>query len=548
MTQSSNSEMNPRILLVDNDIQARQIYEVLLQHWHYEPVIAQGEGKALIRNATLKAKQERCHLALIDLRLMDDYDEDDDSGLRLALKIGPIRKIILSGNANQKVLLDILANHKDILVINKGESAEDKHKRLEIELRKVSAFKRGVVIEPADLMDDIACTTFKSLVNGYTDQVADILAQLFPRAANLHIEKLDTGTSVAQGSGVPRPNSVVLKVYEDDREPVVVKLARATKIKIEVDNYDKYILGRLSGSFIARLERSVTLWDIGGAVYSYIGDFDVKTFSSYYEEHPLEDIQDCLNTFFTVSWGRHYDKAHDRNDLSLFELYRTVWGDWYGKRVKNFVSRETLTTLVPFGGVTLPQPIDWFKQNIAENREADRSFVDHTRVAITHGDLHGDNLLIDSRKNAWVIDFERTREGHALQDFIELEADILNRLQPYQENSTFYYQMCLLVAGQKEIRGFDENEMMFTDPGIRKALQSISILRSLALKCTGIQDARQYILGLLFNTLFRATINNAEKYRARQHCALILAGIFCHRLEHWNEPWPPEEWKPVLQK
>jgi hypothetical protein len=103
------------------------------------------------------------------------------------------------------------------------------------------------------------------------------------------------------------------------------------------------------------------------------------------------------------------------------------------------------------------------------------------------------------------------------------------------------------VARQTSIKPLEEGEMKSPDPRIRKALQTISLLRSLALKCTGIFDARQYLLGLLFNTIFRATINNNEKHRDRQIRALRLAGIFCHRLDHWNESWPPEEWKPILQ-
>ena len=542
------SNLKPRILLVDNDIRARQVYEVLLRYWDYVPVIAEGEGKSLIENAKKKARQECCHIALIDLRLMDDYDEEDVSGLKLAVTIGPIRTILLSGNPNQKVLLDILANHKDIVFINKGAAPEDKRQIVDTEMSKVCAVKRGLTIEPAMLMEEIACTTFKMLIGLYTDQVADILAQLFPAATSLRIEKLDASSDFSHASGVPRPNSVVLKVYEADLEPVVVKLARAGKIEIEVDNYKKFIHRRLSGSFIARLERSAALWDIGGALYTYIGDFDVKTFSSYYEEHPIDDIRDCLNSFFTVSWGKHYEKAREETNTYLFEMYGTVWGDWYGKRVRNFKTRNSMKTSNLYEEIRLPDPIGWFKENIAEHKAADLSLVDNTRVAITHGDLHGDNLLIDSRKNAWVIDFERTREGHALQDFIELESDILNRHQARNEDLACYYQMCLIVASQKEIQGLHENEMESLNPGIRKALQTISLLRQLAFECTGIQDARQYLLGLLFNTIFRATINNQEKYRARQYRALMLAGIFCHRLDHWNEPWPPEEWKSILQK
>jgi hypothetical protein len=541
------SERKPRVLLVDNDPRARQVYEVLLRYWNYEPVIAEGEGKHLIENAKRKARQERCHLALVDLRLMDDHDEDDVSGLNLAVNLGPLRKIILSGHPHENVLMDMLVNHKDVFFINKGKDPEEKRVDLDREMSKVSAAKRGMEIDPPALLEEIACTTFKTLIGDYTDQVADILAQLFPAATHLRIEKLDASSDISQASGVPRPNSVVLKVYEADLEPVVVKLARAGKIDIEVDNYQKFIHRRLTGSYIARLERSAALWDIGGALYTYIGDFDVKTFSSYYGEHPAEDIQDCLNSFFNVSWGKHYEKAHERPVTSLFELYESVWGNWYGKRVKNFKSRNSLRTTNIYADLGLPEPIQWFREQIAENAVEDRSIVDNTRIAITHGDLHGDNLLIDSRKNAWVIDFERTREGHALQDFIELESDILNRLHSHNDDSA-YYQMCLIVARQKKIHRLDEDEMASSDPGIRKALQTISLLRQLAVQCTGMQDARQYLLGLLFNTIFRATINNHANYRERQNRALMLAGIFCHRLDHWNDPWPPEEWKSILQK
>jgi len=419
---------------------------------------------------------------------------------------------------------------------------------LDTEVGNVSARKRGLQISPSDLLDQITQTTFGSLIEEYPDQVADIFAQLLPRASRLRIEKLDSGLFFPHASTVPRPQSVVLRVYEEGYEqPFVVKLAQAHKIKVEVERYEKFISRNIRGNFTARLERHAILWDIGGALYSYIGEFDVKTFSRYYEEHPIEDIEDCLTQFFTGSWGKHYERGREKRNVSLFDLYQETWGNWYNKRVKNFSTQD----LWQNGGINerlgLPNPIEWFKRRIAENPEQDLSIVEITREAITHGDLHGDNLLIDSQKNAWVIDFERSGEGHALQDFIELEADIINRLEAHSEDVSSYYQMCLVIACQTEVKQLDENEMESRDPGIRKALQTISVLRSLALKCTGINDARQYLLGLLFNTIFRDTINNNEKYHARQSRALMQAGIFCHRLDHWNEPWPPEEWKSVLQ-
>jgi hypothetical protein len=536
----------PRVLLVDNDKRDLESYESLLRHWGYLPVCAAGEGKALYKDGIAKALKYHCLLAVIDLRLMDDFDDEDISGLWLAEEVIPTRSIILTGYQNQEILRDFLENHKEIPFLSKSDSAQKKKDILDSEARKVCATKRGLQIEPPELMKQILQTKFGSLISKFPTQFPDILAQLFPGTTKLKMERLDSSDFFTHSSDVPRPGSVVLKVFEEDYEPVVVKLARRRKIEIEVENYERFIARRVSLGLSARLERHAELWDIGGALYSYIGDFDVVTFSRYYEDHPFEDIRECLTTFFTASWGRHYKNCKPLNNVSLFKLYKDVWGDWYTKSVKGF----STTGLWQEEGINqlpgLPNPIEWFKNWIAENPGRDASVVENTQVAVTHGDLHGDNLLIDSRKNTWVIDFERTGEGHVLQDFVELEADIINRLQAHAVKTGTFYRMCLLVAGQTEIKELDKKEMKSPDPAIRKALQTISILRTLALKCTGISDARQYLLGLLFNMIFRATINNEETYRDRQRQALLLAAIFCHRLEHWNEPWPPEEWTPAL--
>jgi thiamine kinase-like enzyme len=332
---------------------------------------------------------------------------------------------------------------------------------------------------------------------------------------------------------------VVLKVYEGEFEPLVVKLARAEKIKIEVANYHTHINRRLTGYFSARLERSSTLWDIGGAVYSYVGEFDVKTFSRYYEENSITEIEECLASFFGRVWGRHYEQKRKACNASLFDLYSKVWGDWYEKILKAFPSANPVEYDSIHKGLGLPDPVEWLKTKVAENPN-DLSCVAETQLAITHGDLHGDNLLVDSKKIAWVIDFERCGEGHALQDFIELEADIINRLEARNENLSAYIEMCLTVFGEKTIQGLEESKTRSADARIEKALQTISILRSLALKCTKITDAREYLFGLLFNMIFRAAMlqkTNLQKSRR----TLLLAGLICHRLDHWDESWPTAE-------
>lgn len=530
----------PRILIVENDPKSRESYQGLLKCWDYEPVLATGTGLSLMADAKRLAREKSCALALIDLRLIDDYDEQDISGLNFADEMGDIlRPIIISGHDNPDVLRTLLQKHMDIVFIRKHENRDMMEKLVDAEAAKVTAAKRKLVFENPEILEEIAKSPLGEQTRGFYDQIVDVFARLFPSAKTLRLEKLDLRPASSNISTVPRPNSVVLKVYEGDYEPYIVKLARAEKVQKEVGNYLKYIFRRLPEGFIARLEHSAILWDIGGACYSYIGQFDVKTFSSYYEENPIANIEECLTSFFGGVWGRHYEQAHDKHNVSLFTLYSSVWEDWYEKRVKGFLPSDFTYLKTDNTTSGLPQPIEWFEKKIAEPTN-DLSIVDKTRIGITHGDLHGDNMLVDNKKNVWVIDFERCGEGHILQDFIELEADIFNRLEEHNDNFPAYLKMCFTVLGQKNIQGFNNLEIASEDIRIEKALQTISILRSLACQHTTITDAREYMFGLLFNMIFRAAMVRKISLEKSQR-PLLLASLICHRLDHWDGPWNPAE-------
>lgn len=538
---SDPEKLKPRILIVENDPKARVSYQTLLMYWDYEPVLAMGTGATLIANAKKLAHEKRCCLALIDLRLTDDYDEQDVSGLQLADELGDtLRPIILSGYDNPNFLRTLLQKNKDITFIKKNDNRDLMQQMVDAEAAKVSASKRKLIFENPEILEDIAKSPLGQHAGEYPDQIADVFARLFPNAKTLKFEKLAIRSASSNISTIPRPNSVVLKVYEGNYEPYVVKLARTEKIKIEVANYNTHIHRRLTGYFAARLERSSSLWDIGGAAYSYVGEFDVKTFSQYYEEKSSAEIEECLASFFGRIWGRHYEQAREELNVSLFKLYSKVWDNWYEKRKTDYFAADFNGTNALSQKLNTPEPIKWFKEKIAESSN-DISIVKVTRVAITHGDLHGDNLLVDSQRNIWVIDFERCGEGHILQDFIELEADIFNRLEEHNADLTAYFKMCFTVLKQKNIQRFDALECASADPRIEKALQTISTLRSLAVQHTKIKDAREYLFGLLFNMIFRASMIHKSGPKNNQR-SLWIASLICHRLDHWDDAcWPPAE-------
>ena len=524
-----SSNLKPRVLIVENDPNARVSYQTLLMQWGYDTVLAMGSGNDLIDNAKRLAKEKRCALALIDTKLVDDYDVQDVSGLRLAEEFSnQLTPIVMSGYENFNALRNLLQKPEKIPLFNKADHREAIKEILDTEAAKVTAAKSDLVFENVELVEEIT-SAFEQFTGGYTDQVADLFVRLFPRARKIRLEKLESSTI----STAPRSRSVVVKVYEDDLEPCMVKISLANRIQREVDNYHKFIARKLTGQFSSRIERSPIFWDIGAISYSYIGDIGTRTFSRFYEEESIPDIEDCLSHFFRKVWGRHYDQAHVVHDVSLFKLYSLIWGNWY-ERIKDASDPDSSYLEGLYEQMNLPRPIEWIKNNIAEASD-DVSFLSETRVAITHGDLQGDNLLVGRKNTPWLISFERSGEGHILQDFIALESDIINRLDTGDENLSNYIRLLTAILEQKTIQELDSSKLAATNERYEKAFQTISILRSLAFTSTGVTNAREYYLGLLFNMVYRAStlgINSPASQRA-----LLCASLICHRLDHWDQTW-----------
>lgn len=530
----------PRVLIVDNDKKAAQIMGDLVSHWGYTPVCAEGEGAALLADAKKMAKEQRCQIALVDMRLKDNFDESDTSGLDLIPDIKPAAVIIISGHGSASRAEESREKGAESF-IGKEVSSLVKKEKLQKAAKKLCAKERKELsIIPANMLESIAKTLFDSSVpTDCYDQIADILAQLFPEAVKLDLEKINADAASTEFLTAPRPRSVVLKVREDDLQPVIIKFARAQKVQKEIDCFRKYMRDRLVGNYVPELRSNVILWDIGGVKFKYIGKTH-RTFANFFQAEPFEKIELSLKHFFEETWSSHYDKCKESDELenaSLLTLYRKIWEDQWLERAY----RAEIPDLMKITGIDFSQSnsIEWLKYIVAnEGKDTDPSRVEKTRVAITHGDLHADNLLIDESQNGWVVDFERSGEGHALQDFIELESDLITRMSA-QKDYHACLRLCIAVAQNKNIEAVPLDDPMLADPETQKLLKTISTIRILAKKCTNISDARQYLLGLFFNAIFRATIISQKDGNKSQIHAWMLAEVLSHRLQNWDKTWNP---------
>lgn len=525
------------VLIVDNDPRIRQDLQDILSGAGYRVKVVEGTGQALLGQAMIDAHGFRPHVAIVDLRLLDEYS-DDHSGFVLLEALRSVRCILYSAYLTPKLVRRALAAGV-ASVVGKSESPERLLDAIANTAREIGAWQRDLAIhKPAAWTSQrIIWTLFGEDADVPPGIVEDVLSRLFPESREITLETLEG--AVVTPRPVIRGRSVVLKAWPNNRlEPLVVKLAPAEGIIEEGQNYFEYVKGNLRGHFHAILEgHPVTFWDLGGVLYSFVGAprQRLPNFASFYrEQQEPQAILQPLRHFFTEVWGDLYKDA-TKLEQPLFRSYDKVLH--LEERLLDFPNKERQRA---FRGVPipLPNPVSWVLRHI------DDSAIPSTYQAITHGDLHGDNLFVDE-SHAWAIDFERSGPGPILRDFAELEVDIVTRLVslPEEDHSLFYELAVVLAEPSEPTMPFQPTDQLLKNFETSKALNVITGLRSLAHEVTHYSDSREYLWGLLLDTLFVASLVSEES--PQREWALLLGAVLCGRLRHWGKEWPPEDWPPI---
>lgn len=123
-TKKDNHNAAPyrtRVLIVENDPNLRADHIGNLNRWGYESVVAEGQGEALLQDAREKAQAYRCQVALVDMRLLDDYNRNDTSGLDLVSDLKPTVSIIVSGHGDRATTRNALKEKRAYDFVGKEE-------------------------------------------------------------------------------------------------------------------------------------------------------------------------------------------------------------------------------------------------------------------------------------------------------------------------------------------------------------------------------------------------------------------------------------------
>ena len=516
-----NHPLKPRVLIVDNDPIVRTHLEKLLSYLRYSVACAMGEGSLLRDNARKLAQRFRPHTIVVDLRLGDDEDKQDVSGFEMMKYFKNTPLILYSSYLNMDIMRQAFKDYNVMDVVKKNDHPHKLEEAVLHAVQQTSNFHRTleVIFEDNWSYSLIIQYLFgRATANvPQPSDIADILGQLFNGKTRLKICAL--GENIPSTRLVSRGHSVVVKAFPDDLEPVAVKFAPTRQIQQEQENYKEHIAGRMPNQFCALLNKTNAFWDVGAAVYSFLGstNHNLPSFSAFYQKEPdPQKILKPLRHFFEEVWAGFYQNLTLMHDVSLFEQYDEFLH--LTKRLRKYPASTT-----PPGFDKQTNPFEWLLQNQMKSQ------VPQAQNCITHGDLHGDNLFTDGL-HSWAIDFERTGRNHAYRDFAELEMDIFSRLLA-GENQSFEEFHTLAMSFASSLESWENlPKNLAENKEVMKAVTVSKGLRACARKLLPAFDPQQYRWALCLDAIFVALITPRgdllQKYRA-----WIIASALCDEIE-----------------
>jgi len=531
-----------RILIVDDDSGYLDATRGLLETAGYRVFVA-----TTVRQAKEILARKRIHVALFDVRLVEDLNPPDTSGLTFAAEVDPgVAKIMLTKYPNYELVqeaMDPLGRTRANFV-----SKEEGPDRLLTTVDQVFKEKVRINFDLAIHLQGLLLEQVASEIGVQQhapevvmSEVEEILCKLFFDAKEIILFPLiPTGRSrLSSQSG-----SAVLKVKPIYSRrgvgiPVVVKLAGRHRIVKEAENYEDFVKGFVGDHRRTNLDRFTEANFLGGIVYSLVGislDHTVDL-GTFYHQHSAAEIIETLDNLFNNTCLNWYENRQTRQTHNLTRLYCDAL-QMSAPKIEAALQAGELAAFIPRlpaqfhnQGHTFKDPLEWFENN--------PNWVVPLHTCVTHGDLHSANVLLDDQNQVWLIDFYRTGWGHILRDLIELETDIKFKLLEATNFPTlFQFEKALLtpkhLGDQLSPPNFDGR------PELEKAFTVVAHLRHIAGRILGPKvEMKEYYWGLALLTLNALRLKSIDRTKKQRH-VLPSAALLVERLQTF--PALPPGW------
>jgi DNA-binding response OmpR family regulator len=434
-----------QILLADNDKDFLNTRAEFLQNAGFRVLTASSpqEAEHILETA-------RIHVAVLDIRLTNDGDERDTSGLTLAKKddFRTVPKIILTGYPSYQYVREVLGPAVEGLppaidFLAKSEGAEamiaavkkavDRHLAINWELQ----LKWGEFLSVEQLVRLIMPQLDQVNWLAYAAELEDLFRKLFPNCTQLTVDQILRQT----------PGRLLLAVfgfYEDGREAQFIVSCGLAAVVIDEDERFRTAVPEQAMVKMRRVD-CVQSARFAVLAYSFLGGDleDTVQLDALLIQETISEVAVVVDKVYEEQLRLWYDRGRFKNTaVSLshycrnrFSLNTEVSLKLLTQKIQdlsvkcvssNVVNLQTAGShlLFQLGAEMqshLPHPVNWMQQT-------DFLTDDNLIWGLIHGAVHVETILGNSSGDAWLIDFSQVAPAPLLIDFVSLETAVKTHL------------------------------------------------------------------------------------------------------------------------
>ena len=531
---------NPQLLVVDN---IELFREALARN--LERAGCQVARAATAEKALELAGEAPVDLALVDLRLRSEGDENDTSGVLLCRELKQSSEafcVLMTGHRTSGQEITRWKNRGDIDDHqSKLTKATDRHEEIRGLLERCVPTHFNLRITFAG--EEVQARHWTELAKAvedptpYWNEVSHLFHRLFPK----HIASADI-VPMESGSG---GEGVVQVLTEDARtglkEQVIVKYGYKDRVRTESDRFEQF-LAPLGPHAMAPVRWFAESRRFAAIAYSFVRvaqNANCYTLAAYLTRpdcSPRDEECVLSSIFFEVCkpWYEEYMQPRARRPsaviaspkcLRLF-LLAHLWPDRSeGEAAKKL--KETQEWVFEQNGVEHAD--DRLKANVGEvsaevpdpvtfalAEEHDASWSRIERLCVTHGDMHPRNIFV-LRGTPCIIDFADTNWGHPFRDFAMLEVSLRFGVLYGSEDAEAIWKMEQMFADLSHYPSWQEFEGRPGSLGQAARLTYLVRQQARRLSSRVPEWESQYAAVLLFSLLKLAGIKRVSGSETPEH-------------------------------
>ena len=510
--------------------------------------------------------RRRVHLAILDIRLTDDSDSEDISGLELAQETAyrSLPKIMLTGFPNVEAVrialrsvvgelppaVDYISKKGEEgkrgaqVLIEAVEQALASHVRINRDL--AIRWGRNRELTPPHLVSLVAPDVSGEWLADRVGELEDVLRRLFYEYSQVTFGRILTR----------RPGWVLLTAFaypdEGPGEQFVVACGQRIEVSAEVERYRSFVPHKAGDRAPSHVQSAETI-RLGAAAYRLGGCpvEDVTTFADFYHRKPAGTVVGAVDDLFQTALRSWYEREQEERAQPM-EAFCKGWLGPDGDALDQAKLEKRVTGLSRAALAAGIMGLDCSPHRLALRYSDGTEFVypnpapylyeervtlsPPTLCGVTHGQLDGARVLVDGAGQTWVVDFAKTGLGPLVHDFVSLETsikfDVLAGVDVAQRHEL---ESCLLATC--DLGG--EIDARDVGPEVEKALRVIGQIRSRAADVVG-PRMEPYLMGLLFCAAQRfldycpGLRYTRGEMVAFAHALLSMA-MLCQRLVAWED-------------